>query len=224
MTLRAENFAFYRSVATDGGDIDISSPETTSVVGNEIATITNAERTAGVIKYTKQFLKSTNDVDWEPVVVYLSSKTACAPNTEISFALTGTKSRISTASALSGSATVTATGYIYPSVDLREEVATGEKIFNSDDGVAYAVFIDEITSTYIKTRTAYAGTSGTGKTLMVAPGTMAEFRAPESSADITAPTTIVLAGKTRGIWKRYQVWDGCPAYSNDSFTVTFEGI
>lgn len=220
MTFTADNLLFYSAVATDGGAANLSAQETSDVLGNEIATITNAERISGTIKYKKQFLHNANDEDWAAVVVYLSSKTAYSPNTDISFALTGTKSRLTTASALSGTATVTATGYIFPDTDLREEVATGEMIFNAEDTAATAVYIDQITASFIKTRVAYAGATGSGKTLMVAPATMASFISPETASDVTAPTAAVLAGKSLGIWKRYQVWDGCPAYANDTFAIT----
>jgi hypothetical protein len=223
MTLDAANFKFYASVSTLGGGINLSSPQTTGVVGNEFSTITNAERATGTIKYRKQFIKNENAEDWTSVKVFFKYKTTNAPNTEVLFAISGSKSMLTTASTLSGSATVTATGYFFTSVDLRGEVATGEMAYNAEDSLSKAVFIEEITSTYIRTRTPYTGATGESKQLMVAPATMANFIGPISKDDSTSPLIDLLAGGTVAIWKSYLVWNGCPAYSNDAFTLQFEG-
>lgn len=223
MTLDPDYIGFYGSIDTDGGAIDPSKPQSSGVVGEEFSRISIAERQTGTIRYAKQFVKNDNDEDWEDVKPYIQYQTSLAPNTGAAFALTGSKSRLSTASALSGTATLTATGWIETSVDLREEVATGEMLFNATDSVAKAVRISDMSDRWIQLEGAYTGTTGSAVQLMVAPAITSQFISPTSVDSPSAPITIILARKTRGIWKQYTVWDNCPPFSNDWFTVIFEG-
>lgn len=223
MAVDVANLKFYAAASPLGGDIDLSAEQTSAVIGNEIARITATERTQGTEKYVKQFLRNENAEDWEDVRVYLSSRTQLTPNTTISIAITGTKSMLQTASALSGSATVTATGWFATSSDLRQEIKPGERVYNStNDTLAQAQRVYEVGQTYIKLESGYSGTAGAGKTLAVAPATMALFISPTSVEDITSPIIDIPSMGVCGVWKRYIVLGGCPQFSNDWFTTTFE--
>lgn len=223
MGIDTGNLVFYAAESADGGAIDLSSPQTSAVLGEEFSKVSIAERSTGTVRYAKQFILNSNGEDWTNVKVYLSSLTSLSPNTGAAFALTGSKSRLETASLLSGTATLTATGWVETSVDLREEVATGEQIFNGSDLLSNAVRIADMSSTWIRLDGPYTGTVGDAVELMVAPALTAQFISPTSADASSSPTTHICAGRTRGIWKQYQVWETCPAFSNDTFAVTFEG-
>lgn len=213
---------FYAAVATLGGGPDFSAEQTSGQIGNEISKITVDERTVGSIRYAKQFLRNENADAWANVNVYLTSRTQISPNTDISFALTGTKSMLETASVLSGTAVFTATGWITTSTDLTQEVNVGEMVFNSTaDDISKSKRISAIGASYIQLEGGYTGTATTG-TISVAPATSALFISPTYSDDPTSPTIDVPAMGVCGVWKRYQVWDGCPQFTNDWFTLTFE--
>lgn len=216
---------FYAAVASDGGGINLSALQTSSVVGNEISEITTAERTAGAYRYVKQFVLNENAGSFGPFKVYLSSQTQYSPNTNIAFAISGSKSRIQTASALSGTAVFTATGYITTSNDLRQEVASGEKIYNStNDSALFGVEVLEVASNYIQLSAGYAGTYGSGKAVSVCPATTLTFISPMSASDVVCPVITLEQAEALAIWKRYEVVGGCPQFENDWFTFNFEEI
>jgi hypothetical protein len=215
---------FYAAVATDGGGIDFSSQQTSSVVGNEIARITASERRDGIIKYVKQYVVNENAETWGPVAVYLSSLPIMAPNVEVAIALTGSKSRLSTASTLTGTATFAFGTTIFTSDDLTSEVRAGESVFNSDDDDASkSAVISSVTATTIVLETAYLGTAGSGKGIAVCPATYLQFRSPvQYDYDMESPTLAPLSPV--GIWKQYRVLPACPPYSLDGFTLKIEEL
>lgn len=216
---------FYAPASTLGGEINLASLQTSSLVGNEISSISTLERSTGTMRYVKQFLRNESPDAFGLCKVYLSARTQYSPNTGIAFALSGSKSRLTTASALSGTAVITATGYITTSSDLRLEVACGERVFNStDDLVTYSVEVSEVASTYIQLNAAYIGTIGAGKTISVAPATMSTFISPVSADDPVSPSVSIATLDSIGVWKRYEVFAGCPAFENDWFTLTFEEV
>ncbi len=222
MSVDVSNLKFYASVSTLGGGPDLSRQQTSGQIGNEISKITVAERATGTTRYVKQFLRNENTDEWANIKVYLSSRTQYSPNTDISFALTGTKSMLETASVLSGSATFTATGWITTSMDLTQEVNVGEMVYNSSsDEISKARRISSMGASYIQLDAAYIGTLGSGS-ISVAPATTALFISPMYNDDPASPTVTIPASGTCGVWKRYIVWDGCPQFTNDWFTLTFE--
>lgn len=217
------NIRFYASMYPSGGDIDPSKPQISAIIGNEISRISRAERKNGTIRYAKQFVRNENDMEWGPLNVYFSNLTQYSPNTSVSFALTGTKSTIDVCVELSGVATVTASGHFSTSVDLRNEVKAGEQIFNSsDDTISKATKIKEVASTYIQLERAYIGTLGANKTLSVCPATMSQFVAPTSHTDELSPEITIGIMEYVGMWKRYEVFEECPPFSNDWFTIVYE--
>lgn len=223
MTIDVNSLKFYAAVATAGGSIDLSNEETSGVVGNEISKITSSERSTGTTRYVKQFLRNENGDVWAGVRVYLSARTQLSPKTDIAFALTGTKSMLESASTLSGTGTVTATGWISTTADLRQELFPGEMIYNStNDTLQQAQRVESVGSSYIKLEAGYYGTLGSGVGLSVAPATMALFISPVSIDDPVSPLVDIQSMGICGVWKRYLVWDGCPQFTNDWFTLTFE--
>lgn len=216
---------FYAAVATDGGDINPSALQTSSVVGNEISEITTAERSTGTVRYVKQYIVNENSSSFGPFKVYLDSQSQYTPNTGVGFAITGSKSRSQTASTLTGTAVFTATGYLTTSSDLREEVAIGEKVYNStDDSAVFGVEILEVASTYIQLSAGYAGTYGSGKGISVCPASSLTYISPVSSSDPLCPILTLGQNEKVGIWKCYEVFMGCPQFENDWFTLIFEEI
>lgn len=215
---------FYAAVATDGGDIDLSSQQTSSITGNEISRITASERRDGTTKYAKQYVMNENAETWGPVGVYLSALPLMTPNVEVAIALTGTKSRLSTASTLTGTATFAFGTTIFTSDDLTSEVRAGESVFNSDDDDASkSAVISSVTATTIVLETAYLGTAGSGKGIAVCPATYLQFRSPvQYDYDMESPTLAPLSPV--GIWKQYRVYSACPPYSIDGFTLKIEEL
>jgi hypothetical protein len=225
MNIDANNLKFYAAAAATGGEIDGSHLQTSSTLGNEIGTILKAERESGTIKYVKQFLKNENADQWGPVKVYLSSLPKYMPDTVLAFTLAGSKSRSDTSVELSGTATFTATTLITTSTDLTGEVMAGESVFNStDDAVSKCVPVLEVATTHIILASPYAGTTGSDKTISVAPATMFQYIAPTTVDDTLSPTVTVVAGGFVGTWKRYEVKENCPPFSNDSFSIMYEEI
>lgn len=223
--LDMDNIKFYAAVSADGGDIDLSNEQTSGVVGNEISTISARDLSTGTVRYSKQFVRNENAVDWNGVRAYISPFTARFPNTSISISLAGTKSKLRESVELSGSATVTATGYFQTSADLSQEVRPGERVYNSDDDLAsVAGVITSVAPSYIQIAPPYLGTTGSGKQLSVAPATMNVF------VDVTDPLSEVAlhidvaSSSYTGVWKKYTVGEGCPAFSNDWFSLVFEMV
>lgn len=220
-SIALENIKFYHSLSSYGGDIDPLHLQVSSVIGNEIARITSNERQTGTVKYTKQYIRNENDMTWGPVCIYLSSRTQSS-NTQISFSMAGSKSMLTTSATLSGVAIVTATGFLTTTADLRGEVAAGECVYNNEDGVAKAIAVREVASTYIQLDAAYIGTLGSGKLLSVAPATMSRYIAPITSTDPLTPLATIGSMEYIGMWKRYEVYPLCPPFSNDWFVVKYE--
>lgn len=225
MSVDPSNLRFYAATMSTGGAIDLAHLQTSSVLGNEIATILKSEREIGAIKYVKQFLKNENADPWGPLKVYLSDLTLYIPDTGISFTLAGSKSRYDQPATLSGTAVFTATTLITTSADLTSEVMAGESVFNStDDAATKCIPILEVASTHIVLSSAYAGTAGSGKSISVAPATMFTFIAPTNADSALAPTITLLAGGVVGTWKRYEVKENCPPFANDAFSIMYEEI
>lgn len=216
-------FEFYRSVATDGGGIG-TELMVSSLMDNEFQKISTSDRANGIILYSKQFIKNTNPADWENVLVFFKSLTTKQPYTTITMCLSGSKSKLYDSVELSGTATVTASGYFETSVDLRPEIGVGEWVYNStDDPVSFAIRVSEVTPTYIQLHLPYAGTMGTAKKLSVAPATYSSYAYPTAKDHplISPPVTIPTGGAI-AVWKRYEVVAGCPQYANDWFTIKLE--
>lgn len=213
---------FYRAASTLGGGIG-TELMVSSVMGNEFDRVTASELAAGITKYSKQFLKNDNTSDWSGIVVYFSTLDI-TNKVLVGMCLAGNKSRLDASVPLSGTATVTASGYITTSTDLRLEVGPGEVIFNStDDTLADAVTIAVVAATYLTLRSPYLATWGSGKTLSVGPASQSYYVYPRSLTDSVCPPPISIpAGGAMGVWKRLIVSPGCAAFSNETFTLKFE--
>ncbi|HQN90915.1 MAG TPA: hypothetical protein PK336_01425 [Methanoculleus sp.] len=218
-------FEFYRAVATDGGGIG-TSLMVSSTLNNEFDRISSNELLNGTTRYSKQFIKNLNASDWNGVVIYFEALTTRNPYTEISMCPSGSKSKLYDSVTLSGHATVTASGYFETSSDLRLELGAGEMVFNyTDDTVAFAGQVSEVTETHVILKYPYGGTLGAGKVLAVAPATMSMYVYPKSQTGIVVyPPVTIPAGAAIAVWKKYRVIPGCPQYANDWFTLKIEEV
>lgn len=223
MSVELDKLIFYSSESSDGGGPDFTSPQSSGSSPKEFKTITRDDMVLGATIYVKQYLRNENTYPWLNVAVYISQSPSRAPNTHVSFCISGSKSKTSGPATLSGTATVTATGYIETSLDLRAEIRPGDKIFNStDDTSAFSARVVSVSSNAIVVDPPYAGTIGTGKEISVVASPDLEFIYPASINSPSTPIIDLEAGEYCGIWKRYTVFEGCPPFSADTFSITFE--
>lgn len=199
-----------------GGDIDLSELMVTETMNNMFDDVTDEQRAAGMTDYRKIFFRNENADLYANVKLWISQNTL-AENDEIDIRLGGTKSQLSTDIPLSGTATLTYGSHHVPtSVDLRQEICSGERICVTDDPSNY-IEVDFVTATEIVLKANWTLDTHESVSISVKRADINVFTHP-----ITKGAGLVLGSLAEnayiGIWVRRTVDPAGPGYTSNTFT------
>jgi len=224
--LKVYQCAFWNEGDDHGGDIDLANEISISKIEQNIFDdVTDAERVAGDTDYRKIFVRNENAETWAAIKAWISQFTLSADD-EISVVLGGTKSKASTPVAVTGTVEFAlTTAIVGTGTAFLTECAVGEKIYNvTNDVESDAKAIASITDdTHLTLASAYAGTTGTGKTANVAGIDQSTFVSPSSKAHGDVLSLGDLAENAyKGIWIKRVVNASSSGYDNNQFALKFE--
>lgn len=210
-----------------GGDIDTGNEITSGVDQNIFDDVTNDERVAGDTDYRKIYIRNENADSWNSVKCWISQFTDSADD-EISVLNAGTKSTAGNVVQCTGTATFTnGSPTVTTSVDLSDELAVGEMIYNStDDTESAAVAIASISGTTITLASNYGGTGGATKNINVAGIDQVaggDWKSPNAKghADVLDFGTLA-QNEYAGIWIRRVVNAAADGYTDNTFKIAAE--
>ncbi len=224
--LKVYQCAFWNESDDHGGDIDLANEISLSKIEENIFDdVTDAERVAGDTDYRKIFIRNENEQTWAAVKAWVSQFTL-SEDDEISVLLGGTKSKAGTPIALTGTATFAAsTAVVGTGTAFKTELAVGEMLYNgTEDDETKAKKIASIEDdTHLTLASAYAGTTGSGKTAKVAGIDYATFVSPSSKSHGDVLVLGDLAQNAyKGVWIKRVVNAAASGYDNNQFALKFE--
>ena len=225
MAITAANLKFYQSTtwsdaAGNGGDISAS--EITSASSQNIfPNITDAERTSGVTKYKKIFLKNLNTDAYNNVHAWIYANT---PDTQTAVTIVA-GGKVSTQGTDTAVGTLTftfaASTSVIASADCHQYLAVGELIWNSTDDTntkKQAITVISADGLTITIGGSYAGTTGAGKAATVQKITDSTFvTAINEGAGVSLGNLI--QNEYRAIWIKLVVDASSDGYTDDTFTI-----
>ena len=218
--------AFWIESDDHGGDIDLANEISLSKIAENIFdNVSDAERVSGDTDYRKIFVRNENEETWAAVKAWIAQFTLSTDD-EISVLLGGTKSKLSTPIALTGTATFAlTTAIVGVGTKFLSELAVGEKIYNATDdveGTAKAIASIE-DDTHLTLSVAYAGTTGAAKTANVTGIDQCTFVSPDAK---THGDVLVIGDLVKnayyGIWIKRVVNAASSGYSNNQFALKLE--
>ena len=226
MAITAANLKFYQSAvwsdaAANGGAINTGAEITSGASQNIFPNITDAERTTGVTKYKKIYLRNENADAYNNVHAWIQANTPDA-QTAVSIVaggLTSTQGNDTAVATLTF--TFAASDQVIASADCHNALAEGEMIWNSTDDTntqkraISTISADGITITLAS---AYAGTAGAAKAATVQKITDSTFVAAVNEAAGVHLGSLI-QNASRAVWIKLVVDASSDGYTDDTFTI-----
>lgn len=221
MPLSTASIKYYAPISEEGGNIDLSAPQTSSVSNNEFPNVTDEQRQNGLVDYRKQFVRNENVDYWESVRVWISSQPLAGDTLKI--CQTGSLSLLNATVSLETATFVTATRMTFSS-SLYQYIMPGDWIYNCthDTEAATIRLVTYVSTTTGDVTVASAfGTPTSGPMLMaLAPATRYLYTAPSSYGDGIVVGQIN-PNEYTAVWKQRTVPAFIDGFSGDQFTIIY---
>lgn len=221
MPLSTASIKFYAPASDDGGGINLSALQTSSVLENEFPNVTDEQRQAGLVDYRKQYVRNENTDYWDFIRVWIQSQPPAGDSIKI--CQTGSLSLINATASLGTATFLSGTVLNFASCKYRY-VMPGDWVYDMTHDTEAAT-IREITdvstnSGEVTVASAFGTPTDGDHEIVIAPATRFSYSSPSSYGD-GLDVGKLENNQYSAVWKQRTVPAFTDGYSNDNFTVTF---